>query len=61
MPVTHGWHLAMFRVRSTSPAKLAGQAMARRGVFVRCEEVAFLEEAARWRKAYILVLTRAKP
>ena len=34
--------------------------MARRGVFVRCEEVAFLEEAARWRKAYFLVLTRAK-
>jgi len=35
--------------------------MARRGVFVRCEEVAFLEEAARWRRQCIDVLTRAKP
>ncbi|CAM3050824.1 hypothetical protein JHFBIEKO_4413 [Methylobacterium mesophilicum] len=35
--------------------------MARRGVFVRCEEVAFLEAAARWRQQCILVLTRAKP
>ena len=35
--------------------------MARWGVFVRAEEVAFLEEAARWRKQCILVLTRAKP
>jgi hypothetical protein len=35
--------------------------MARRGVFVRVEEVAFLEEAARWRQQCILVLTRAKP
>lgn len=35
--------------------------MARRGVFVRCEETAFLEEAARWRKQCVLVLTRAKP
>jgi hypothetical protein len=68
MPVTHGWHLPMFTVRlavfqfrSASPAKLGGQVMARRGVFVRCEEVAFLEEAARWRQQCILVLTQAKP
>jgi len=69
MPVTHGWHLPMFTVlrlatfqfRSTSPAKLGGQAMARRGVFVRCEEVAFLEEAARRRQQCIQALTRAKP
>jgi hypothetical protein len=61
MPVTHGWHLAVFSFRSISPAKLGGQAMARRGVFVRCEEVAFLEDARRWRQQCILVLTRAKP
>lgn len=35
--------------------------MAGRGVFVRVEEVAFLEEAARWRKQCIKVLTRATP
>jgi hypothetical protein len=35
--------------------------MARRGVFVRCEEVAFLDDAARWRAACILVLRRARP
>jgi hypothetical protein len=35
--------------------------MARRGVFVRAEEVAFLEEAARLRRTCIDVLTRAKP
>ncbi|KAA0122841.1 hypothetical protein CIW48_15470 [Methylobacterium sp. P1-11] len=35
--------------------------MARRGVFVRAEEVAFLEEVRRWRQHCILVLTRAKP
>jgi hypothetical protein len=35
--------------------------MARRGVFVRADEVAFLEEARRWRQQCILVLTRAKP
>ncbi len=35
--------------------------MARRGVFVRAEEVAFLEEARRWRQQCVLVLTRAKP
>jgi hypothetical protein len=35
--------------------------MARRGVFVRCEEVALLEEAARWRRTCIDVLSRAKP
>jgi hypothetical protein len=53
--------LAMFRPRSSSLAKLGGQTMARRGVFVRCEQIAFLEEAVRWRKACILVLTRAEP
>jgi hypothetical protein len=35
--------------------------MGRRGVFVRAEEVAFLEEAARLRRTCINVLTRAKP
>jgi hypothetical protein len=35
--------------------------MARRGVFVRAEEVAFLEEVRRWRQQCVLVLTRAKP
>ena len=35
--------------------------MARRGVFVRAEEVAFLEDARRWRQQCVLVLTRAKP
>jgi hypothetical protein len=35
--------------------------MARRGVFVWAEEVAFLEEAARLRRTYIDVLSRAKP
>lgn len=35
--------------------------MARRGVFVRAEEVALLEEAARWRRTCIDVLSRAKP
>ena len=35
--------------------------MARRGVFVRAEEVAFLEEAARLRRTCIDVLSRAKP
>lgn len=35
--------------------------MARRGVFVRAEEVAFLEEAARLRWTCIDLLTRAKP
>jgi hypothetical protein len=35
--------------------------MARRGVFVRAEEVAFLEEAARLRRTCIDVLTKAKP
>ena len=35
--------------------------MARRGVFVRAEEVAFPEEARRWRQQCVLVLTRAMP
>ncbi|MGH1575578.1 hypothetical protein ACRAWG_39380 (plasmid) [Methylobacterium sp. P31] len=35
--------------------------MARRGVFVRAEEVAFLDDAARWRRQCIDVLSRAKP
>jgi hypothetical protein len=35
--------------------------MARRGVFVRAEEIAFLEEVRRWRRQCVLVLTRAKP
>jgi hypothetical protein len=35
--------------------------MARRGVFVRAEEAALLEEAARWCRTCIDVLTRAKP
>lgn len=35
--------------------------MARRGVFVRAEEVALLEEAPRWRRQCIDVLSRAKP
>ena len=35
--------------------------MARRGVFVRAEEVAFLEEAARLRRTCIDVLSRATP
>lgn len=35
--------------------------MARRGVFVQAEEVAFLEDARRWRQQCVLVLTRAKP
>lgn len=35
--------------------------MARRGVFVRAEEVAFLDEAARLRRSCIDVLIRAKP
>jgi hypothetical protein len=35
--------------------------MARRGVFVRAEEVAFLEEVRRWRRQGVLVLPRAKP
>jgi hypothetical protein len=35
--------------------------MARRGVFVRAEEVAFLEEASRWRRQCIDVLSRATP
>lgn len=35
--------------------------MARRGVFVRAEEVHFLEEAGRFRRQCIEVLTRAKP
>ena len=35
--------------------------MARRGVFVRAEEVACLEEARRGRQQCVLVLTRAKP
>ncbi len=38
-----------------------GGMMARRGVFLRAEEVAFLKEAQRWRQQCILVLTRAKP
>jgi hypothetical protein len=54
-------HLVAFHVRSTSSAKLGGQAMARRRVFVRCKEIAFLEDAARWRQQCISVLTRAKP
>ncbi|MGH1573768.1 hypothetical protein ACRAWG_27890 [Methylobacterium sp. P31] len=35
--------------------------MTRRAVFVRAEEVAFLDEARRWRQQCILVLTRATP
>jgi hypothetical protein len=35
--------------------------MARRGIYVQAEAVHFLEEAARWRKQCVLVLTRAKP
>lgn len=35
--------------------------MGRRGVFVRAEEVHFLEEAGRWRRQCVEVLTRAKP
>lgn len=35
--------------------------MAGRGIFVRAEEVAFLEEAARWRRQCVEVLSRAKP
>lgn len=35
--------------------------MASRGVFVRAEEVAFLEEIRRWRQHSVLVFTRAKP
>ncbi|MCJ2021205.1 hypothetical protein MKK84_27950 [Methylobacterium sp. E-065] len=35
--------------------------MGRRGVLVRAEEVAFLEEAARLRRQCIDVLSRAKP
>ncbi|MCJ2053694.1 hypothetical protein [Methylobacterium sp. J-070] len=35
--------------------------MARRGVFVRAEEVAFLEEGRLFRRRCIEVLTRAKP
>jgi hypothetical protein len=35
--------------------------MARRGVFVRAEEVAFQEEIRRWRQQCVLVITRAKP
>ena len=33
--------------------------MARRGVFVLCEVIAFLEEAARWRQQCILVYHQA--
>jgi len=39
----------------------SGVMMAGRGVFVRAEEVALLEEAARWRRQCVEVLTRAKP
>lgn len=35
--------------------------MARRGDFVRAEEVVFLEEVRSWRQQCVLVLTRAKP
>lgn len=35
--------------------------MARRGVFVKAEEAHFLEEAARWRRQCVEVLSRAKP
>ncbi|WP_182177884.1 hypothetical protein [Methylobacterium radiotolerans] len=35
--------------------------MAKRGVFVRCEEVALLDDAARWRRQCCEVLSRAKP
>lgn len=35
--------------------------MARRGVFVRAEEVALLDDASRWRRQCIDVLSRAKP
>jgi hypothetical protein len=35
--------------------------MARRGVFVRAEAVALLEEAARWRRQCVDVLSRTKP
>lgn len=38
-----------------------GDGMARRGVFVRAEEVHFLEEAGRWRRQCVEVLSRAKP
>ena len=34
--------------------------MARREVFVRAEEVAFLKDTRRWRQQCVLVLTRAK-
>jgi hypothetical protein len=35
--------------------------MAQRGVFVRAEEVAFLDDAAKRRRQYMDVRTRAKP
>jgi hypothetical protein len=37
------------------------RAMARQGVYVRAEEVAFLEEVSRWRRACVEVLSRGKP
>ena len=35
--------------------------MARRRVFIREDEIAFLREAAAWRRYCVAVLTRAKP
>lgn len=53
--------LAMFAPRSICSSCGRSGRMARRGVFVRAEEVAFLEEVRRWRQQCVLVLTRATP
>ncbi|MFB0490054.1 hypothetical protein ABIE45_002640 [Methylobacterium sp. OAE515] len=61
MPAFSAAALAMFWARSISRLENGGWLMARRGVFVRAEEVALLEEAARWRRTCIDVLSRSKP
>lgn len=53
--------LVTFAFRSRSRRRVGVHAMARRGVFVRAEEVHFLEEAGRFRRQCIEVLSRAKP
>jgi hypothetical protein len=61
MPAFLVTSLSMFLACSTSWPGIRGRLMARRGVFVRAEEVAFLDEAACWRQRCIEVLSRAKP
>lgn len=51
----------MFYTRSISAQGDTERQNGEAGVFVRAEEVAFLEEVRRWRQQCVLVLTRAKP